>query len=329
MKISVSKLSILLLLSATLLSACKPKATAQESGNYPEEQAANTPADFKSIFPLPQIPVLLTDPGQRMQYLAQHYWDCITSTPADTTLLLYQEETEQRWANYCDLLLRLPTAQAQEAIKPLLPALETEDMKLYTHFKNLAESYLDHPNSPLRSEEIYIALLEAMVESPRLSHIDKIRPQERLRLALKNRPGNRAADFTYTLANGRQGTLNAIASEYTLLFFNNPGCEACAATIDGLRTSFVISRLLEEHRITVLAMYTDEELEEWHRHLPDFPVVWINAYDKAQVIRKKQWYDLRAIPTLFLLDKDKKVLLKDATLENIVHYLESRDMTHV
>lgn len=330
--ISISRpLSILLLLSAALLPACKPQTTAQESGNRPEAQAAGdkepqtaAPADFKSIFHLPPIPVLLTDPEERMEYLAQHYWDCITATPTDTALLRHPEETEQAWANYCDLLHHLPTAQAREAIKPLLPALETEDMKLYVRFKDLTERYLDHPNSPLRSEEIYIGVLQAMTESTRLGDMDKIRPRERLKLALKNRPGHRASNFTYTLAHGRQGTLNAIHSEYTLLFFNNPGCEACAATIGQLAGSPLISRLTEEHRLTVLALYPDEELDEWRRHLPDFPSGWTNGYDKEQVIRNKQLYDLRAIPSLYLLDKEKNVLLKDAPPERVLEFLEAR-----
>lgn len=36
----------------------------------------------------------------------------------------------------------------------------------------------------------------------------------------------------------------------------------------------------------------------------------------------KNLYDLKAIPTLYLLDKDKKVLLKDATVAQIDQYLQ-------
>lgn len=323
-----SKLSILWLLACTLLTtACKEKSAAtdtaalRELSTVPENNTRNRSQDTLG-FHLPNIPVLLTDPSQRMEYLAQHYWDCITSAPADTALLQHQEELEQAWANYCDLLHRLPTVKAQQAVKLLLPALETDDMKNYTYFKGLAEKYLDDPNSPLRNEEIYIAMLQAMTESSRLSHIDKIRPRERLKLALKNRVGNRAANFTYTLATGAQSNLYHLSADYTLVFFNNPGCEACAATIGILKSSPLIGRLLEEHRLIILAMYTDEEMEEWQRHLPDFPTEWINAYDKTQVIRTKQLYDLRAIPSLYLLNKNKEVLLKDASTEQVLRMLE-------
>jgi len=40
------------------------------------------------------------------------------------------------------------------------------------------------------------------------------------------------------------------------------------------------------------------------------------------MIDQKNLYDLKAIPTLYLLDKDKTVLLKDATAEEIEEYLQ-------
>jgi hypothetical protein len=35
----------------------------------------------------------------------------------------------------------------------------------------------------------------------------------------------------------------------------------------------------------------------------------------------RELYDLKAMPTLYLLDKDKKVLLKDAPVEQVEQYL--------
>ena len=48
---------------------------------------------------------------------------------------------------------------------------------------------------------------------------------------------------------------------------------------------------------------------------------WIDAYDAEQTILNQNLYDLKAIPTLYLLDKDKKVLLKDASVGQIEVYL--------
>ena len=83
----------------------------------------------------------------------------------------------------------------------------------------------------------------------------------------------------------------------------------------------IINQLLEQKRLTVLSIYPDEELDEWRKHLNEFPKEWVNGYDKTFAIKEQQLYDLKAIPTLYLLNKDKTVLLKDAPAQTIEEYL--------
>ena len=70
----------------------------------------------------------------------------------------------------------------------------------------------------------------------------------------------------------------------------------------------------------------DEELDEWRKHLNEFPKEWINGYDKKFAIKEQQLYDLKAIPTLYLLNKEKTVLLKDATAQAIEEYLTNVEL---
>ena len=58
-------------------------------------------------------------------------------------------------------------------------------------------------------------------------------------------------------------------------------------------------------------VYPDEDVQLWKSHLHEMSNEWINAYDKGQVLTLEHLYDLSAIPSFYLLDKDKKVLLKD------------------
>jgi len=39
-------------------------------------------------------------------------------------------------------------------------------------------------------------------------------------------------------------------------------------------------------------------------------------------LKNDEIYDLKAIPTLYLLDKDKKVVLKDVTFNQVENYLK-------
>ena len=46
-----------------------------------------------------------------------------------------------------------------------------------------------------------------------------------------------------------------------------------------------------------------------------------HARDASQVINRHRLYDLKAVPCLYLLDADKRVLLKDVTVEHLELYL--------
>jgi hypothetical protein len=161
------------------------------------------------------------------------------------------------------------------------------DKKVFTYITDLADKYLYDPNSPMRNEEFYIPVLEAMIASPVLNETEKIRPQARLKLAQKNRIGTKALNFTYTLASGAQGSLYQLKAEYLLLFINNPGCQACTETIEGLKNAPIINQLLQEKKLVLLSIYPDEELDEWKKHLSEFPNEWINGYDKKFTIKEE------------------------------------------
>ena len=311
-----TNINYLLALCFLLLCACK-------SGNASSQSKSETPQDTIKSFTLPTIPPMLTAPEQRADFLVKHYWDNVNF--ADTNYIHHPEVTEQAWADYCDLLNHVPLETAHEAMRKMIDR-SNADKKVFAYFTDLADKYLYDPNSPMRNEEYYIPVLEAMIASPILDETEKIRPQARLQLAQKNRIGTKALNFTYTLASGAQGNLYQLKADYILLFINNPGCHACTETIDALKNAPIINRLLGQKKLTVLSIYPDEELDEWRKHLNEFPKEWINGYDKKFAIKEQQLYDLKAIPTLYLLNKEKTVLLKDATAQAIEEYLTNVEL---
>lgn len=296
------------------LSACK-------SGNASsQDHKEGAVQDTITKINLPAIPQMLTTPEQRADFLVNHYWDNVNF--ADTNYIHHDNITEQAWVDYCDLMGHVSLPNVQQAIRKMIDRTNI-DKKVFNYFTELADKYFYDPNSPMRNEEYYIPVLEAMMASPVLDETEKIRPEARLKLAQKNRIGTKALNFNYTLASGAQGSLYQLKADYVLLFINNPGCHACAETIEGLKSAPIINQLLQAGKLIVLSIYPDEELDEWRKHASDFPKEWINGYDKKFTIKEEQLYDLKAIPTLYLLNKDKTVLLKDATAQAIEEYLKA------
>ena len=195
-------------------------------------------------------------------------------------------------------------------------------------FAYVAEGVLHDPNSPLRNDELYIPILEVLVESPLYDEYDRIAPAYDLELARENRIGEVANDIAYTLVNGKRGRLHDIDSYYVILMFSNPGCPMCREIIEQISSSPLLNEMMENDLIEVLSVYPDEDLEAWRDHLGEMPRRWINGYDDGMKISEERSYNLQAIPSLYLLDGEKRVIIKDGTsvaqIENAIAYFETR-----
>lgn len=101
----------------------------------------------------------------------------------------------------------------------------------------------------MRDESLYIYVLEAVLEAPFLDEVSKIRPAHLLELALKNRVGEPATDFTYTLVDGKKGTLYHTKADCLLLFFYNPDCHACKEITDQLAASPFVTEWIKNNKL--------------------------------------------------------------------------------
>ena len=256
--------------------------------------------------------------------------------------LIHQPEiTEQKFANFCVALSGMKEPERSRQVDTLLTRSLRGSRDMFANFMTLAEKYLYDPNSPYRNGELYLPFLEWTIHSKKIEEVWKERPRYQLKLVLENRVGTQAHDFHYVTngkgsggnTNGKgssrgtnasngiavQGTLYGIKSEYMLIYFNNPECHDCGRVHGYLVASKVFTTMLRTGRLKLLALYPDEDLGSWTRHKEEYPSSWIAARYAKKADR--EYYHLQAIPSLYLLDKTKKVLLKDATVEAVEEYL--------
>ncbi len=271
-------------------------------------EVADVAAPSRDEYPMPVIPAAMTDPEQQMRWVADHFWDGYDFNDVDA---LHDEEyTKTAWANYNMLLLNIPRQIGNPSVATLFEKASV-NKEAYLTFAEIAEEYLHDPNSPMRDEEYFIVVLETILGGTVLDEYERIRPQSLLTLARKNRVGTRAADFKYTEMRGDTGTLYGLRSQWVLLFFNNPGCPACAESVGQIMASPLLTDMMGDGRLEVLAVYPDEDLAAWRDHAGDIPPIWINARASGLMETGAEVYDLKAIPSIYLLDARKTVVLKD------------------
>ena len=297
---TMKRLSILLMCVLVVMTSCGRRRNAAATDSTPEK-----PAVF-----LPAIAPSRLSPAEQREWLRWHYWDRFDFSD---TLFLARTDTVQFFEAYARYIALISDRPADGAAMDTLMRKASTSRRMLDCFSRMAEMVLHDPNSPLRNDEFYIPVLEARLRAPWYDEYERIAPQYDLKIAMQNRLGQPANDFRYTLASGRSGRLYGLQAEYVLLFINNPGCAMCREIREAITSSPMLSEMIERGRLKVLAIYPDEDLTEWRAYRDQMPPSWINAYDQGCVIREESLYDLQAIPALYLLDRDKRVLVKDST----------------
>ena len=278
----------------------------QESGRAVLEAAVVDSVPLE--LPLPNVPATLRTPEERASYVITHFWDAMdfrdASRSHNGTFM------EQNFANFISVFPYANEQARQTAVETLLDKAEA-DSGACVLLRDIAEKYLYEPNSPMLSEEYYILFLERFVNSTVLGEYGTLRLRRQLDAARKNRPGMTAADFAYTTREGNRTTLHQTVSDGDLLLmFYDPDCEHCKEVMAELQASEVLSSIVASGKLKILAVYSGDSHQLWQQTAASLPVDWTVGYESG-VLQDCGAYVLRAMPTLYLLDQHKTVVLKD------------------
>ena len=123
----------------------------------------------------------------------------------------------------------------------------------------------------------------------------------------------RFMDFSYITPqhskqeNKGKESLYDIKTDYIILYFYNPECEDCQKIKKKLIKNTNLNNLIEEKRITLLAVLPDVEKDYWLDNIDCVPQNWINAWNENDREIIKTY--LHTVPTFFILDREKTILL--------------------
>ena len=300
------------------------------SCGQPPKKAPQTPATRE--FPMAEIPMMITQPDQRAEWLALHFWEPFTQPdklyPCDSVTVngVSAEKLEQQVGLFASILQQISIPAGQEAMKAAFQRLEAfqkaqPEGNAFSQTSALISRYFYDPNSPVRSEDLYLPYVSLLASSDLVSEDEKGRYAWDAKACALNQTGTPAADFTFVDTEGRRRTLYGIQAAYTLLIFGNPDCQACRELMEQMSASPEISALISSGRLKVADVYIDEDLDLWKARKDAYPKEWINGYDPGYVIRTDRLYSIRAVPSLYLLDEKKNVLMKDALPEQVLQAL--------
>ena len=246
-------------------------------------------------FPYPEIPDLLQDPQDRIAYLLENFWNNFNFN--DTT----EENKVTEEQGFVDFINFLQYADSALAAKSTCILAEKigKTKECQQRFDGLIDHYLGNPDSPMRNDRTYAHLLRALPPTPRRNFL--------LKEVTKNLPGMRSANISFVADYGQNiratqqpQRLYDVKSPMTLLVFHDPDCEHC-------------------HEIMPLIQNSQELKMNANR----LKILYINIEADYNFAIRKDYY-LPALPALYLLDEQKRILLKDATLKQVIEFLQGK-----
>jgi thiol-disulfide isomerase/thioredoxin len=151
-------------------------------------------------------------------------------------------------------------------------------------------------------------------------------------MVMANLIGEKAADLEFVNTSDKPAALYNVEAEYTVVVFWDPTCGHCKEEIP--RIDSIYRANWQKKNVKIYAVLSENEKlkSEWLTYIKEHNIAdWINVYQtkesveteaKEQKPSYRQLYDVTLTPTLYLLDKEKRIVAKKLTLEQINELLE-------
>lgn len=139
-------------------------------------------------------------------------------------------------------------------------------------------------------------------------------------IAKKTGIGATAMDFTQHNTEGKPVKLSDYRGKYVLLDFWASWCGPCRAENPNVLDNY---EKYHTKGLEILAVSLDDKKEAWLKAIKDDGLEWAHVSDlkgwKNEVAKE---YNIRAVPSNFLLDKDGKIVAVDLRGDALTHKLE-------
>jgi thiol-disulfide isomerase/thioredoxin len=127
-------------------------------------------------------------------------------------------------------------------------------------------------------------------------------------------------------------TLYNDTAPYTIVCFWDPTCGHCKETLPLIDSMYRSKWKANGVKIFAVAKETDGTREDWLNFIRDKGLgQWTNVYYSKEEEKKRldanipgysQLYDVQTFPTVYLLDKDKRIIAKKLTWQQTDEILE-------
>jgi thiol-disulfide isomerase/thioredoxin len=147
---------------------------------------------------------------------------------------------------------------------------------------------------------------------------DNLRKQ--VELIRPNLIGKKAQNLIMDSYSGIFVSLYDINKEFTILYFWEPDCGHCKEATPKLKAYYDTAR---NNGVEVFAVCTQSDKKKWTKYIEDNQLTWINGWDPERASHYDIYYNVQSTPTIFILDRNKKIIAKKLSVEDIGPFIEN------
>ena len=284
---------------------------------------------------LPAIPIIngIADSTYPFYYVKNHYWDNVVFN--DNRLLrtpFFEAKLDEYFKNYVS---REPDSIIEEVQYMLTVAKTGKEIYPFLLFK-FTNKYI----SPefMGQDKVFLHLFQNFFskgDTVLLNNDSKKAITERAYSIMANLIGNPAPPLNLNTIDNKLFSLYNSPATYTFIAFWDPTCGHCKEEMP--RVDSFYTKNWKQLGVQVIGVNTNvKELASWKQFITEehFDAGWMHVYQteaalnaevnagKATTIR--QLYDVFKTPTFYLLDKDKKIIAKNLTVDQFHDFLQAQ-----
>jgi thiol-disulfide isomerase/thioredoxin len=281
----------------------------------------------------PSIPIVngKADSLYPYRYVKDHYWDNVVFN--DNRLLrtpFFENKLDDYFRNYVS---RDPDSVINEVQYMLTVAKTGKEIYPFLLFK-FTNKYI----SPefMGQDKVFLHIYQnffAKGDTVLLNEASKKSLRDRAYSLMANQLGLPAPILVLNDINEKRFALHNTKANYTFIAFWDPTCSHCKVEIPKLDSMYKASWI--NHDIKVIAVNINaKEMTAWKTFIKEHHLEqWTNAYQTDEDLNKeiaegrpttiRQLYDVFKTPTFYLLDKDKKIVAKNLSIEQFNDFIQS------
>lgn len=294
---------------AAATSGSEASATVEGNGETGKNGAA---VEVVEELPLPVVPETLREPSERADFVVAHFWDGMDFT--DRGRALDSAFVEQNFANFASVLPYATATGREDGVGLVLDAARKAGEEQIDFLYAVAVNYLYNPESPMYNQEMFLPFADWAIARGYYADV----AQDRRADIMKNRVGTMAADFAFELRGGGRSALKALRGTPVLLMFYEPDCSQCHEAEAALRGVPELGRAIAAGELQMLAVYVGDDRKLWQEHAATLPQEWLVGIDADRTVDRRELYNIGLTPSLYLIDADGRVQLKDGTLGHVL-----------